>query len=191
MKSPLIAMVAAIATILATAGGTAANSNSVYVNRVQIGQDQLQILQSVYGPIRPGAYWYDPVSGWWGPEGGPVQGQIDPWLALGGPLRADASGGGTGVFINGRELHPIDVARLQQMFGNVPMGRYWVGADGIGGIEGGPASFNLNGGTRAASPADGVGYGGYIDRGYGGTYGSDGKCFYISVDGGDVMGPGC
>jgi hypothetical protein len=32
-----------------------------------------------------------------------------------GPLQADASGGGTSVFVNGRELHPYDVMALRQL----------------------------------------------------------------------------
>ena len=93
--------------------------------------------------LPPGRYWYDQMSGFWGLEGGPSVGQVAPGLALGGALRADASGGGTGVFINGREIHIEELRALQQAFGEVPLGRYWLGADGVGGTEGGPPSFDL------------------------------------------------
>jgi hypothetical protein len=63
-------------------------------------------------------------------------------LNIGGPLRVDASRGNTGVFINGRELHQMDVVGLQQL-GPVYRGRYWVDAYGNCGFEGGPALLNL------------------------------------------------
>jgi hypothetical protein len=90
------------------------------------------------------------------------------------------------VYVNGRELHPVDVQRLRGIYGTVEKGRYWMTADGIGGREGGPAIFNL--GTAAGDRRSG---GGGVDRGAFGTWGSDGTCWYVSVEGGDVMGPGC
>jgi hypothetical protein len=93
--------------------------------------------------VPPGRYWYDQVSGFWGVEGGPSVGQIMPDLPLGGALRADASSGNTGVFINGREIHMQELLDLQEIFGEVPFGRYWLGADLVGGVEGGPPSFEL------------------------------------------------
>ena len=93
--------------------------------------------------LPPGRYWYDQVSGLWGIEGGPSVGQITPDLPLGGALHADASSGDTGVFINGREIHMQEFLELQQIFGEVPPGHYWLGADGVGGVEGEPASFSL------------------------------------------------
>jgi hypothetical protein len=65
-----------------------------------------------------------------------------PGISVGGPLRADSSGGNTNVFINGRELHFLDVLGLQQL-GPVLPGRYWVDAYWNCGYEGGPALFNL------------------------------------------------
>ena len=38
------------------------------------------------------------MSGLWGAEKGPAAGQIHPGMKFGGPLKAGASGGGTGVF---------------------------------------------------------------------------------------------
>jgi hypothetical protein len=49
----------------------------------------------------------------------------------------------TGVFINGRELHPLDVQGLQQLIGQVLPGRWWVDAQGNYGLEGGPPLGNL------------------------------------------------
>jgi hypothetical protein len=115
----------------------------VLVNGVPLEDSTRQALERGYGvPIQPGRYWYDSVSGVWGLEGGPAAGQIHPGLSLGGPLKRDASKGSTGVIVNGRELHALDVAALRRCTAVVP-GRYWVLANGIGGREGGPAQFNL------------------------------------------------
>jgi hypothetical protein len=115
----------------------------VFVNGVRLEDSTRQGLERGYGvPIKPGRYWYDSVSGVWGLEGGAAEGQIHPGLRLGGPLKLDASKGKTGVIVNGRELHALDVAALQRCVRVVP-GRYWVLANGVGGTEGGPAQFNL------------------------------------------------
>jgi hypothetical protein len=126
--------------LAATASAFAAD---VVVNGVRLEDSARQALERGYGvPIQPGRYWYDAVSGVWGLEGGPAAGQIHPGLRLGGPLKRDASGGRTGVIVNGRELHALDVAALRRCTAVVP-GSYWVLANGIGGREGGPAQFNL------------------------------------------------
>jgi hypothetical protein len=75
-------------------------------------------------------------------QGGPTLGFIQAGLDIGGPLRADASNGDTEVFINGRQLHRLDVIGLQQL-GPVLPGRYWVDAMGNFGFEGGMMIGNL------------------------------------------------
>ena len=110
--------------------------------------------------LPPGRYWYDQASGLWGVEGGPSAGQVAAGLPLGGALQPDASMSDTAVFINGREIHGDELAELRRMFGEVPPGRYWLGADLIGGIEGQPASFDLQRrGRRRIRPAAGPGPG--------------------------------
>ena len=93
--------------------------------------------------IQDGAYWYDPQSGAWGLQGGPTAGFIVAGLDIGGTLKANASGGRTGVYVNGRALHPQDLAALQQLVGPLQPGRYWLDAQGNAGPEGGPAAVNL------------------------------------------------
>jgi hypothetical protein len=117
----------------------------IVVNSVALTIETVRALQSIYPiPIQPGRYWYDIFSGAWGPEGGPIAGQMMPGLRLGGPLRPDASGGTSGVFINGRQLTVGEKAYLEQACRTpVVPARYWVNAQGIGGSEGGPPSFNL------------------------------------------------
>ena len=55
---------------------------------------------------------------------------------------------------NGRELHVLDVAALQRCLIVVP-GNYWVLANGVGGLAGGPPQFNFaalcGGGSSAGS----------------------------------------
>lgn len=143
------AMLRALTAVVVGAGigsGYAAEGRTgIIVNSVALSADTVRQLQQIYPvPIRPGRYWYDAVSGAWGMEGGPIAGQMLPGLRLGGPLRADASRGTSGVFINGRQLTPGEKAYLEQACRTpVYPARYWVNAYGIGGFEGAPPSFNL------------------------------------------------
>jgi hypothetical protein len=59
-----------------------------------------------------GAYWYDKESGLAGAWNQPAQLVLVPYMDLGGPMRSNCSGGGTGVFVNGRELHPSELSML-------------------------------------------------------------------------------
>ena len=127
------------------------STRSVIINGVRLSDEQLLKLEQRFRlRVADGAYWYDGVSGAWGREGGPTVGFTEPHLELGGVLRADASNGNTGVFINGRELHTQDVASLKQLTPYVLPGRYWVDARGIGGYESGPPIFDLRALARAA-----------------------------------------
>lgn len=105
----------------------------------------LASIERVIGrQIPAGDYWYDARTGAAGLWGGPTLGFLHANLALGGALPANASGGhGTGVFINGRELHPIDIQVLIAIYGQALPGRWWVDAQGNAGAEGGPAQLNL------------------------------------------------
>ena len=127
------------------AGHAAERRTGIIVNSVPLTVETVQQLQQIYPvPIRPGRYWYDPVSGAWGLEGGPIAGQMLPGLRLGGRLRADASRGTSGVFINGRQLTHGEKSYLERTCRTaVYPGRYWVNGYGIGGFEGAPPSFNL------------------------------------------------
>ena len=155
-------------------------SRDVSVNDVKVDDEQVLGLERMYRThVQNGAYWYDRMTGAWGAMRGPTLGFILPGLALGGTLRADASNGDTGVFINGRELHRIDVHGLMQL-GAVYPGRYWVDAYGNFGFEGGAALGNLwrLARQRAASGAQGGGpwavYSGYAG-GSGGVAAGDGS----------------
>lgn len=179
--------VAMFFAVLLVAGAVHAQQG-VVVNGVALDAQTLGQLQAAYGAIAPGRYWYDPMSGLWGRERAAHGGQIQPGLRLGGPLRRDSSGGGTGVVINGREIHPSELAQLQQLFGTVSPGRYWLNAQGIGGYEGGPAQFNV---PAAAAQRSGGGGRGYNRTTPGGHLMSDGNCFGIMTGGATVMGGNC
>jgi len=130
---------------LAVPAPAAAQSTAVIVNGVALSRESLAALQRLYPvPIQPGRYWYDDVSGVYGTEGQPVAGQMSPGLRLGGRLRADASRGTSGVYVNGRQLTTGEKMYIEQACRTpVVPGRYFVNAFGLGGIEGGPVSFNL------------------------------------------------
>jgi hypothetical protein len=124
----------------------------VRINDVVISQAALDAYaQRFRMRIPPGTYWYDPVSGAWGMMGGPTLGFTLPGLQVGGPLRANASNGNTGVFINGRQLHRLDVVGLMQIRVPVQRGRWWGLANGNFGQEGNPFVLgNLLAYSRAA-----------------------------------------
>jgi hypothetical protein len=121
----------------------AAPSRSVVINGQRLSDQTVTALEMTFRvKVMDGEYWYDRMNGSWGVQGGPVAGFIMAGLDLGGPLRADASNGDTGVFINGRQLHRVDVARLSQI-GPVFPGRCWMDAYGNIGLEGQPAFGNI------------------------------------------------
>jgi hypothetical protein len=132
----------------------------VVVNGVRLRDGEVAELERMAGkrcaPLRDGTYWYDPVSGAWGAQSGPALGFRRAGLGIGGPLRANASNGHTGVFVNGRELHRLDVLALQRL-GQVWLGRYWLDALGNFGREGGKMLGNLArlAEQRAGAAADG------------------------------------
>ena len=86
------------------------------------------------------------------------------------------------VFINGREIHPLEKAFLKKLFGFVKSGRYWLNGMGYGGFEGGPTLFNLK------SMMNGQVGRGWLKRTPGGSLGSNGSCsYYNHPNGGSVM----
>ena len=132
-----------VLAIVLGAGVAHAQARNVVVNGVRLTDGQVASLQQQYGvKIHDGDYWYDRQMGAWGLRGGPTMGFIVPGLGLGGPLRRDASNGNTGVVINGRELHWLDVNRLQQVT-PVYRGSYWMDASGNFGLVNGPMLGNI------------------------------------------------
>lgn len=151
-----------------------AGPRTVMINRARLPDDTLRLLEQTFQTTIPdGRYWYDAMSGAWGQEGGPTIGFTYPGLPIGGPLPADISGGGTGVFINGRELHQMDVLGLQQLVGAIMPGRYFLDAQGNAGYEGGPPIANLR---MLAAQAQGMyQQGSGVGENYGGGAGAYGN----------------
>ena len=177
--------------ILLTATAAAAQARNVYINDFKLPDGRVTALEQQYRTRVPdGRYWYDRMSGAWGLSGGPTAGFTVAGLNLGGPLKADASNGNTGVFINGRQLHTMDVLGLQQLIGAVYPGRYWVDAYGNAGFEGGPALVNLIAVARSRSTQQGGAYSAYTRTGA--MFGSDGNgCLVYSDRETSYTGSGC
>ncbi len=124
----------------------------VFVNGLRLDDDTVAALERATGMrVADGDYWYDRLCGAWGALGGPVAGFIRAGLPLGGVLHPQASGGGTPVFVNGRALHPADLARLAQVMPVWP-GYYWADAMGNVGRVGQAAFANLAAVWRSPPP---------------------------------------
>jgi hypothetical protein len=100
------------------------------------------------------------------------------------PLRVAIVGSGPNGF------YVVEVTYLQQL-GTVYKGRYWMNAQDVGGIEGGPAIFDL--GAAARQRSGGGLYGGNSRTTPFGHLGSDGKCsyFFDPKSGSSVMSGNC
>ena len=172
-------------------GGTPATA-PVLVNGTELGAADLARVEKAYGiRIPPGEFWYDRVLGAWGGKGGPTMGFIAPGLELGGNLQADASGSGTNVLVNGRALHPYDLLALERIAGPIVPGRYFITADGLAGLEGGPPLWNLAAlAAQAQSQAQGGGSNTWQSRVTGGSGFSDGTTGAVFLPNGGIVSTG-
>jgi hypothetical protein len=119
----------------------AARKGGVVVNGRRIDARKLEaLLRDAKVRILDGSYWYDGKCGAWGLAGGPALGYVPAGLDVLGPLDAKAPSTRTGVFVNGRELHPKDVEELRKAI-DFPAGRYWMDAKGNLGFEGNETPF--------------------------------------------------
>ncbi|KAK4477069.1 hypothetical protein RD792_016275 [Penstemon davidsonii] len=114
--------------------------NLVCVNNKVLSIEELVLLQSCPNPpkkLRPGRYWYDKVSGFWGKEGEKPMQIISADLPVGYQILQDASNGNTNVLINNREITKAEIWMLQaagiHCEGNP---HFWVTPDGSYQLEG-------------------------------------------------------
>lgn len=132
-----------ITTLHASAEVT--NQLKVIVNGEALSAKTIQQLENFYHvKIKPGRYWYDKISGFWGMEGQIPSGIMMANLELGGKLQENASAGNTGIYVNGREINQLEKAELIKITGTmVQPGRYWLDAQGWTGFEGQGALTNI------------------------------------------------
>lgn len=81
--------------------------NLVFVNGGAVSLQELVVLQTCKNPpkkLKPGRYWYDKQSGFWGKEGRQPCQIISPRLDVGDQIKQNASNGNTNILINGREI---------------------------------------------------------------------------------------
>ncbi len=172
----------------APAAAAQSGKRNVVINGKRLADGELAQAEQRYRIRIPDAdYWYDPVLGAWGATGGPTMGFIAPGLDLGGRLQPDASGRGTNVFVNGRELHPYDLAALQRITGPIIPGRYFITALGLAGPEGGPPLWNL---AAMAAQAQGGGSNTWQGRITGASGFSDGTTGAVFLPNGGIVSTG-
>ncbi|RWR80237.1 protein ENHANCED DISEASE RESISTANCE 4 isoform X2 [Cinnamomum micranthum f. kanehirae] len=86
---------------------------SVSINGQPIPGRIVRKAEKKAGQIHPGQYWYDYQAGFWGAMGYQCLGIIPPFIEeFNYPIPKNCSGGDTGVFVNGRELHQQDLDLL-------------------------------------------------------------------------------
>jgi len=170
-----------------------ATQTGVFINGLELNPDQVAALIATYGFAPPaGRYWYDTLNGAWGAMGREPAGFILPGHDF-GPLPADASGGSTGVFINGRQINMVEAIEIQNLFGAVYAGHWWLdGRTGYFGLEGNPIPLgNLVAMIQAQSnQAAGASSGDNFWSSRTAVGNSSGGCTYVNV-GGTTASSGC
>mmetsp|Transcript_21550 Transcript_21550/g.67597 ORF Transcript_21550/g.67597 Transcript_21550/m.67597 type:complete len:272 (+) Transcript_21550:59-874(+) len=100
------------------------------VNGIKITASELERLKLRGVHLPPGAWWFDNKCGAYGRMGGPAVGYIQTRVDVGGPMSRNCSRGNTGVFLNGRHCHRLDVANWKNLVGPCFPGWYTLDWDG-------------------------------------------------------------
>ncbi|KAG8367045.1 hypothetical protein BUALT_Bualt16G0031600 [Buddleja alternifolia] len=88
----------------------------VFVNSKALNSRELNVLRSCLNPpkkLKPGHYWYDKYSGFWGKKGHRPSQIISANLDLEGYMESNASNGNTEAYINGREITKVELRVLK------------------------------------------------------------------------------
>ncbi len=177
---PLILAVITLTGTVASAQPTAAGPQTIINGKALTEQQKSEFIR-VYG-VRPlgGDFWYDSRSGLWGVRGREAFGVLRPGHNF-GPLTPEASGGSTGVFINGRQINLVEARYIYSLLGSVLPGRWWLdGATGNFGIEGNPMpAGNMFAVARAAKSSS---------NGGGAYYRNDGMGSSVAISAGCATG---
>lgn len=83
----------------------------ITVNGSPLSEEELNLLLNCPVPprkLKPGRYWYDKVSGFWGKEGRKPCEIISHDLKVGDQIKRDASSGNTDLLINGRKITRVE-----------------------------------------------------------------------------------
>ncbi len=162
--------------------------DKVVVNRVSLSAAQVsQLERQLNSNLKPGRYWYDVRSGLWGNEGEGNKGQLPANLSIAAPMPADISGTGTGVWVNGREIHTQEYQYLLRVYGRVIPGRYFLEANGNAGFEGGPIAYNLFADARPKQKQHINWFHGGHEQNGGSVIGGGGTVGFIGTGGSSVI----
>lgn len=166
----------------------------VVINNTVLSPEQIAELEKTYGiKPRPGKYWYDARCGLYGVVGYAAYGFMLPGHSF-GALERKASGGNTGVLVNGRELPLNEYTVWSYMVGSwIQPGSYWLDANGNAGYEGNSTPvINLYAAAQqnAYKGQGGSGDNFWSTRFSAGNYDSDNQRGYVSVPGYGPVGYG-
>lgn len=162
----------------------AGGSGDVVINGSALTQRHRDEFVQRYGvaPV-PGSYWYDARSGLWGLAGQAAAGFLLPGHDF-GALRADASSGRTGIFLNGREMPQAEVLVFGALVGPIAPGRYWLDGTGNYGYEGlAIPAGNLYVMAAASARGGGGGDNFWSSRFARGNSSADNSMGYVSIPG--------
>lgn len=171
-------------------------NTAIVINGKTLTSTQLAEFKLKYkAEPKPGSYWYDSVSGLYGNSGQAAFGFMHAGHDY-GTLAEDASGGNTGIFVNGRQLPQNEWLVWSTVLGAaIQPGRYWLDAKGNAGYEGNPnPTVNLYAAAAQAAQnrAGGGGRGGgdnfWSTRFSAGNYNDDNSAGYVSIPGQGVIG---